>query len=219
MPNSKNRIKECLEFGAPLCSFNSSWNSGHNAVGSLLTLADLSDNQIENLRDLSNHQFLECLILHHNNLSSINGLHGLKYLQVLDLSFNNIAIIEGLDNLPIKELRLKGNNIKQLHGLDKLPHLAHLDVSENAIVSLSQLALCTSLVHLNVSHNSVEYIRQVEYLQGIPWLTSLVLDNNPCEAKELYRLRVLFRLPKLLMLDQTEALLEDKVKLRLFPPF
>lgn len=163
------------------------------------------------MSDLSHHQFLEQLRLHHNRISFIEGLHGLRYLQVLDLSFNNISVIEGLDNLPIKELCLKGNKIKQLNGLDKLPHLTHLDVSENSIISLSQLALCSNLVHLDVSFNNIEYIRQVEYLQGIQWLTALVLCSNPCELKDLYRLRVLFRLPKLLFLDNTEASLEDKV--------
>jgi len=209
--NSRNQIVECLEFGAPLCSPKQAWITGHNAAGSLLTIADFSENQIECLRDLSHHQFLEQLRLHHNRISFIEGLHGLRYLQVLDLSFNNISVIEGLDNLPIKELRLKGNKIKQLNGLDKLPHLTHLDVSENSIISLSQLALCSNLVHLDVSFNNIEYIRQVEYLQGIQWLTALVLGSNPCELKDLYRLRVLFRLPKLLFLDNTEASLEDKV--------
>lgn len=212
MCSRHNKLKECLEFCAPLCSSDRSWISGHNAAGSLLTLADLSHNQIQHLRDLSRHQFLERLILNNNSISRIEGLHGLKYLQVLDLSFNNISTIEGLDNLPVKELRLKGNKIKQLNGLDKLPHLTSLDVSENSIISLSQLAQCTSLVHLDVSFNNVEHIRQVEFLQGIPWLTALVLGNNPCELKDLYRLRVLFRLPKLLFLDNSAASLEDKVR-------
>lgn len=209
--HSRNKITECLDFGAPLCSFEQSWETGHNAAGSLLTNVDLSENSIQRLRDLSHHQFLEKLILHHNGISAIDGLHGLKYLRVLDLSYNNISVIEGLDNLPITELRLKGNKIQQLNGLDKLPHLSVLDVSENKIISLSQLALCTNLVHLDVSHNRIEYIRQCEYLQQVQWLTTLVLDNNPCERKELYRLRVLFRLPNLLMLDNSEASLEDKV--------
>ena len=161
--------------------------------------------------DLSRHQFLEQLILHQNCISVMEGMQALKYLRVLNLSYNNISVIEGLDNLPIKELHLKGNKIKQLHGLDKLPHLTLLDVSENSIISLSQLEQCNNLVHLDVSFNCIEYIRQVEYLQNIPWLTSLVLCNNPCEAKELYRLRVLYRLPKLLFLDNSEAAREDKV--------
>jgi len=211
--NSRNNITDCLGFAAPQCSFEGSWVKGHNSAGSLLTIADLSENNIENMGDLSRHRFLEQLILHHNHISVMEGMHGLKYLRVLNLSFNNISVIEGLDNLPIKELHLKGNKIKQLHGLDKLPHLTLLDVSENSIISLSQLEQCTNLVHLDVSFNSIEYIRQVEYLQNIPWLTSLVFCNNPCEAKELYRLRVLYRLPKLLFLDNVEAAREDKVYL------
>ena len=209
--NSRNKITDCLGFAAPHCSFEGAWVKGHNSAGSLLTVADLSENNIEHMGDLSRHQFLEQLILHQNCISVMEGMQALKYLRVLNLSYNNISVIEGLDNLPIKELHLKGNKIKQLHGLDKLPHLTLLDVSENSIISLSQLEQCNSLVHLDVSFNCIEYIRQVEYLQNIPWLTSLVLCNNPCEAKELYRLRVLYRLPKLLFLDNSEAAREDKV--------
>jgi len=209
---SRNKITDCLGFAAPHCSFEGAWVKGHNSAGSLLTVADLSENNIEHMGDLSRHRFLEQLILHQNCISVMEGMQGLKYLRVLNLSYNNISVIEGLDNLPIKELHLKGNKIKQLHGLDKLPHLTLLDVSENSIISLSQLEQCNNLVHLDVSFNCIEYIRQVEYLQNIPWLTSLVLCNNPCEAKELYRLRVLYRLPKLLFLDNSEAVREDKVR-------
>ena len=127
------------------------------------------------------------------------------------MSYNSISIIEGFDNLPIKELKLRGNKIKQLTGLDKLPNLAYLDVSENSIISLAPLSTSTNLVHLDVSDNKIQFIRQTEFLQGIPWLTTLMMFNNPCQQKDLYRLRVLFRLPNLLMLDNAEASLEDKV--------
>lgn len=133
-------------------------------------------------------------------------------VQVLDLSYNNISKIEGLDNLPIRELKLRGNRITELHGLDKLPNLSQLDVAENLIISLSQLSLCGNLTHLDVSNNRIEYIRQCEYVQDIPWLTVFHMHSNPCATKPHYRLRVLFRLPRLAQFDGTEASLEDKVR-------
>ena len=75
-------LSECLDFSAPHCNPNHAWEEGHHSAGSLLTLADLSQNSIEELRDLSDHRFLERLILHNNKISSIKGLHGLKFLQV-----------------------------------------------------------------------------------------------------------------------------------------
>jgi hypothetical protein len=130
----------------------------------------------------------------------------------LDLSYNNVSTIEGLDHLPIRELKLRGNNVTQLFGLEHLQHLSRLDVAENQIISLSQLTQCTNLTHLDVSFNRIEYVRQCEYVQDIPWLTDFHMRGNPCEQKEHYRLRVLFRLPRLAELDGTEASREDKVR-------
>jgi hypothetical protein len=128
------------------------------------------------------------------------------------LSYNRISVIEGLDQLPIKELRLKNNNITMLSGLDNLPVLSYLDVSENSIVSLAPLVSCANLTFLDVSNNQIEYIRQVEFIKDVPWLTTLNMFNNPCYQKELYRLRVLVRLPRLQLLDNENATSEEKVR-------
>ena len=68
-----------------------------------------------------------------------------------------------------------------------------------------------NLTHLNVSSNQIQYIRQCDFLQNIKWLQVLIINNNPCEKKEFYRLRVLYRLPNLKVLDGVEACLENKV--------
>jgi len=176
--------------------------------------ADLSDNRIPRMISLSPHRFLEKLLLQNNDISKIEGLSGLKYLQVLDLSYNSIEKIEGLDHLPIRDLRLRGNQIKTLTGLDKLPTLAHLDVQDNSIASIAPLALNAALTHLDLSNNQIEVIRQTEYLrtENMPWLSSLLLLDNPCCSKELYRLRALYRLPNLLTLDNLPAENEEKVR-------
>ena len=48
----------------------------------MLAMVDLSGNQIEEIGDLVQHKFLECLILSSNKISKISGLESLKYLQV-----------------------------------------------------------------------------------------------------------------------------------------
>jgi hypothetical protein len=77
-----NQLTKCLEFSPPLCEESNAWSEGGQAVGSMLTLADLSDNFIFELEDLSRHRFLECLLLSNNKIRTIGGLGGLKYLQV-----------------------------------------------------------------------------------------------------------------------------------------
>lgn len=209
---SGNAISECLAFSAPLCHSENAWTEGYNSAGSLLTDVDLSENEIKEILDLSAHRFLEVLKVASNQIRSINGLNNLSHLRELDLSYNSISVIEGLDNLPIQVLNLRGNAIMHLHGLDTLPHLTSLDVAENKICSLAPLWCLKNLVHLDAGSNEIDYIRQTEFLQEIPWLQTLVLAKNPGQDKELYRLRVLFRLPRLAELDGEAATQEDKVR-------
>jgi len=131
---------------------------------------------------------------------------------VLDLSFNGLTAIKGLDNLVIRELKLQGNKIQSLAGLDNLPCLTYLDVSDNLVSSLEPLRPCLHLTHLNVSSNRIEFIRQTESLQCMSWLSNLLLADNPCAQKYLYRLRVLYRLPNINSLDDTFAIPEEKIR-------
>lgn len=130
---------------------------------------------------------------------------------MLDLSHNTLTAIKGLNNLVIRELKLQGNKIESLAGLDQLPCLTYLDVSNNMISSLDPLRPCVHLTHLNASSNRIEFIRQTESLQSMSWLSHLLLADNPCAQKYLYRLRVLNRLPNINLLDDTVAIPEEKV--------
>jgi len=81
--NAKNnQITECLDIAPPLCNHDHAWKDGHHAVGSMLTLVDLSFNKITRIGDLSKHPYLECLLLSNNQISEIEGLQSLEYLQV-----------------------------------------------------------------------------------------------------------------------------------------
>lgn len=79
-----NKITDCLNFSPPHCKETHSWPEGGKAIGSMLTLVDLSHNHIRRIGDLSHHRFLECLLLAKNQLSWIEGLHNLRFLQVHD---------------------------------------------------------------------------------------------------------------------------------------
>jgi hypothetical protein len=207
-----NKLTECLNFYPPHCKESQSWPEGEKAIGSMLTLVDLSQNSIRRIGDLSKHRFLECLLLSKNQLGWIEGLYNLRFLQTLDLSNNKITQIEGLDNLPLRELRLANNKIISLDGLDKLPCLCSLDVSNNQIKTLVQVQSLIHLSYLDVSGNSLAFIRQVEYLTSCNWLHVVLIDRNPCALKLHYRLRILYRLPNLKRIDHVLVSTEEKLR-------
>lgn len=211
---SRNCLTECLDFCPPRCTDDNAWSSGDKAVGSMLTLANLSFNKISELGPghLGAHPFLETLLLSHNHLDKIQGLQSLQFLQVLDLSYNNIAAIQGLDGLRIQELNLEGNRLTSAAGLANLPHLSVLNLSHNKIRSLSALAACSKLLTLNVGHNDLHMVAQTRFLQDIPWLAFLTLAGNACCGKINYRCRVLFQLRNLRRLDVTNVTAEELVR-------
>lgn len=211
-----NMLTECLDFRPALCSEEESWSTGHQAVGSMLTLADLRENQISCLHELADHFFLECLLLANNQISVIKGISKLRYLQTLDLSHNRLAIIEGLDHLPIRELNLSHNNILSLDGLSTMPCLSALNVSNNNIVTLAPLRANDTLTYVDASDNEIGQIRQVEFLAELPWVQWLSMQGNPCYKKPHYRLRIIYRMANLQMLDQVAVSYEEKVVYTLY---
>ena len=209
---SNNKLTECLNFKLAHCTAENAWTDGDTAIGSMLTLANLSRNSISVIGDLSHHLHLEVLNLEGNNISKIDGLSSLKFLNVLNLSNNKIRQIEKLDNLNLQELHLAGNAITDLTGLENLSRLSSLDVSDNALMSLSPLASCIQLRVLTACNNKIEYIRQCEFLQKLEWLGVVELMGNPCSKKQLYRRRVLFHLPKLQRLDKSLVAPEELIE-------
>ena len=200
-----------MDFAPLKCTFENAWATGHSSIGSMLTLANLSNNKIANLNSLSAHLFLECLLLSYNNISCIQGLDDLKFLTVLDISYNNLTGIKGLNGLRIQELILRGNKIKSLEGIENLSCLVTLDVAFNNITSLAPLAQCDQLNYLDVSNNEINSIKELEYLTHLQWMRRLFFTHNACESTKLYRSRVIFRLPQIIELDSTNVSAEDKI--------
>jgi hypothetical protein len=210
---SNNELTNCLNYEVAHCKEGNSWIDGDEAIGSMLTLANLSNNKISQLRDLSHHAHLEVLMLSNNAIKSITGLHNLNFLKVLDLSYNNITKIEGLDGLNIQELNLEGNHIMSLTGLAKLAKLAVLNVKGNRIGSLHPLKESKHLTVINACDNEIKYIRNTEYLSDLQWLGWIELMGNPCAKKHLYRRRVIFRLPFLTTLDKSDVSADERVEM------
>lgn len=209
-----NQIDKCLDFCPPFCEKDNAWSSGHQAVGSLLSSADLRNNKIADIGDISRHTYLEILLLGKNLISKIDGVSCLMNLKVLDLSYNKIKTIDGLSGLNIQELNLRGNMIEEISNLgsNHLPRLSVLDIAENRIKSLKPLEACEKLSFLDVRDNQLEFLRQVEFLLDLQFLEVLMLLGNPASKKPFYRRRIIYRLPSLDRLDFTKISSEEKVK-------
>ena len=81
--SSDNEIESCLQFGPPLCESGNAWSGGgHQALGSMLNSADLRNNRISKIGDISHHKLLEFLLLGRNFISKIEGISTLRHLKV-----------------------------------------------------------------------------------------------------------------------------------------
>lgn len=211
---SNNKIKRCLNFKLAKCSKDSAWPTGHTSIGSMLTNANLSHNDIDRLDDLSDHPFLEVLMLGSNRISCIADSLGasLKFLRVLDLSNNMLTTVRGLEGLPVLELNLSGNAISDVSGLDTCEKLSSLNLRNNKVRTLAPLRGCSQLMWLDVGANPIQFIRQCDFLAQLKWLDTLLLMGSPCSKKRMYRRRVVHRLPHLCTLDESDVTAEERIE-------
>ena len=183
----QNRLERCLDFAPPLCSSENAWSEDQYAIGSMLTYADLSSNNIAAFGDIHQHEFLECLLLKDNVIESTIGMHHLRYLLVLDLTNNRLTSLVALEGLRLQELYISGNRISSLEGLAFLSSLRSLHADSNLIETTAPLARITTLREISVSSNRITRISDLQHLQGLPHVVSLNFDNNPCSSKPFYR--------------------------------
>ena len=154
----RNKLTEVLAFSPPRCENGAmhapppspwaagedvgrAWATGDRHIGSLLRDADLSSNEIEEIRDVSEHRNLQTLVLDSNRIGALamGQLSGLPTLHTLHLSNNCLTQIRGLDGLPLEELSIDHNQIAYLETLDTLPRLQRLCCSHNRLTSLDGL--------------------------------------------------------------------------------
>lgn len=228
---SRNKLTEVLAFSPPRCENGAmhapppspwaagedvgrAWATGDRHIGSLLRDADLSFNEIEEIRDVSEHRNLQTLVLDSNRIGALamGQLSGLPALHTLHLSNNCLTQIRGLDGLPLEELSIDHNQIAYLETLDTLPRLQRLFCSHNRLTSLDGLQRCTALNLIDASSNQLSVIREVEYLQPLPTLNALILAGNELATLSFYRLRVIMRLQRITLLDAERVTSEEKVK-------
>ena len=188
---NRNRIQQCLDFGPPHCTAENPWSQGHFAIGSMLTFADLSCNQISTIGDIRHHEFMECLLLQNNRIEIIPDLQALRYLLVLDLSNNRLTSLDPLKGLRLHELYASGNKISSLQGISELSSLRILHADSNLIESTASLAKIEYLREVSLSRNRIQKICDLGHLRNLDHLVSLSFEGNPCSSKPFYRYLIL----------------------------
>ncbi len=119
------------------------------------TELDLNENQIADLKPLSNLTNLTNLALISNSITDLEPLSNLTNLSVLSLSNNSIADLKPLSNLTnLTKLFLNGNKITDLKPLSNLTNLTRLSLKDNSIANIKPLSTLTKLELLSLNNNS-----------------------------------------------------------------
>lgn len=180
---------------------------------SCVRYANLSNNMIAELHDISQHVNLQQLILSNNQISQIHDLSALKFLRHLDLSFNCLNSIEDLVSATeLTSLNIRGNEICSVQPLKNLWKLEKLDVSNNLLPHLEGLQDCHVLYEVVCAGNKIETVYDIEPLIQLSLLTHFDARKNPFQEEELSRLRTLYRLPLLATLDGEVVKDEERVR-------
>ncbi|KAJ6664004.1 hypothetical protein lerEdw1_008958 [Lerista edwardsae] len=179
-----------------------------------LNVLYLYDNQIRQIHNLDFASNLRHLYLQNNCISRIENLASLIKLEKLYLGGNYITVVEGLETLEeLRELHVESQQLplgekllfdpRSLHSLAK--SLSVLNISNNNIDELSDLAILENIIHLIAVDNQLNHVKDVEFVLSV-WikLSKLELNGNPVCHKPKYRDRVILQSKTLESLDGKE---------------
>ncbi|KAM6141750.1 protein phosphatase 1 regulatory subunit 42 [Phoenicopterus ruber ruber] len=215
----KNRNEE--DFGQYLRKITHLNLSDKNidAIGDLslcknLRVLYLYDNQISQIQNLDFASNITHLYLQNNCISCIENLSSLKNLEKLYLGGNCITVVEGLDKIEeIRELHIESQHLppgekllfdpRSLRSLAK--SLSVLNISNNNIDELEELAVLENLSYLKAVDNQLQHMKDLEVVLN-KWtkLRRMDLTGNPICHKPKYRDRIVVQSRTLESLDGKE---------------
>ncbi|XP_013027959.2 protein phosphatase 1 regulatory subunit 42 isoform X2 [Anser cygnoides] len=217
--SNKNRKEE--DFGQYLRKMTHLNLSDKNidAIGDIslcrnLRVLYLYDNRISQIQNLGFASNITHLYLQNNCISCIENLSSLKNLEKLYLGGNYITVVEGLDKLEeIRELHIESQHLplgekllfdpRSLRSLAK--SLSVLNISNNNIDELEELAVLENLSYLRAADNQLQHMKDLEaVLNKWPKLRRMDLTGNPICHKPKYRDRVVVQSQTLESLDGKE---------------
>ncbi|XP_064545978.1 uncharacterized protein LOC135433722 isoform X3 [Drosophila montana] len=111
----------------------------------------------------------------------------------------------------IKKLNCWGSDLSDVNIIKRMRGVEVLALSVNKISTLAPFEDCTKLQELYLRKNNIQNINEIGYLQNLPALKYLWLEENPCceRAGPNYRAMVLRALPNLKKLDNVEVTQEE----------
>ncbi|KAM4689448.1 protein phosphatase 1 regulatory subunit 42 isoform 1-T2 [Discoglossus pictus] len=177
-----------------------------------VTVFYLYDNHISQIRNLGFASNLTHLYLQNNCISCIENVTGLKRLEKLYLGGNYLTVVEGLEGLELRELHIESQRLppgekllfdpRTLHSLAK--SLSVLNISNNNIDELKELAVLENLTQLVAVDNQLKDIKDLEFVVS-KWskLWRMDLSGNPVCQKPKYR-------DKVIVLSKTLEILDGK---------
>ncbi|XP_044862302.1 protein phosphatase 1 regulatory subunit 42 isoform X3 [Mauremys mutica] len=179
-----------------------------------LNVLYLYDNQIRQIHNLCFASNLTHLYLQNNCISCIENLTSLKKLEKLYLGGNYITVVEGLETLEeLRELHVESQRLplgekllfdpRTLHSLAK--SLSVLNISNNNIDELGELALLENISHFIAVDNQLHHVKDLEFVLN-KWtkLCRMDLKGNPVCRKPKYRDRLIIQSKTLESLDGKE---------------
>ncbi|XP_027556435.1 protein phosphatase 1 regulatory subunit 42 isoform X3 [Neopelma chrysocephalum] len=160
----------------------------------------LYDNRISQIQNLDFASNITHLYLQNNCISSIENLSSLKKLEKLYLGGNYITVVEGLDKIgEIRELHIENQHLppgeKLLFDPISLRSLAKslsvLNISNNNIDELEELAVLENLSYLKAVNNQLQHMKDLKVVLN-KWtkLRRMDLTGNPICQKPKYRDKV-----------------------------
>ncbi|KRK01121.1 cilia- and flagella-associated protein 410 isoform X4 [Drosophila yakuba] len=122
-----------------------------------------------------------------------------------------IARAKQSDLALIKKLNCWGSDLSDVSIIKRMRGVEVLALSVNKISTLSPFEECHKLQELYLRKNNISDINEIGYLQNLPSLRYLWLEENPCcdRAGPNYRAVVLRALPNLKKLDNVEVTQEE----------
>ncbi|XP_062985932.1 protein phosphatase 1 regulatory subunit 42 [Elgaria multicarinata webbii] len=179
-----------------------------------LNVLYLYDNQIRQIHNLDFASNLRHLYLQNNCITRIENLSSLIKLEKLYLGGNYITVVEGLETLEeLRELHIESQQLplgekllfdpRSLHSLAK--SLSVLNISNNNINELSDLAILENISHLIAVDNQLHHVKDLEFVLAV-WakICKIELNGNPVCHKPKYRDRVILQSKSLESLDGKE---------------
>ncbi|KFP72153.1 Protein phosphatase 1 regulatory subunit 42, partial [Acanthisitta chloris] len=187
---------------------------GHLSSCKNLRVLYLYDNQIRQIQNLDFASNITHLYLQNNCISSIENLSSLKKLEKLYLGGNSITVVEGLDKMEeMRELHIESQHLPlgeklvfdpvSLRSLAK--SLSVLNISNNNIDELEDLAVLENLSYLRAVDNQLQHMKDLEVVLS-RWtkLRRMELTGNPICHKPKYRDRIVVQSQTLESLDGKE---------------